>query len=85
MEKVGIREFRENLATFLESRAPVAITRHGETVGFYLHAPARRTQEEWAEFDRAAACLDQKIAAMGLSEDEFLDDFKQWRASQKSK
>jgi hypothetical protein len=33
---VGIREFRENLAEYLlESNAPVAITRHGDTIGFY--------------------------------------------------
>jgi hypothetical protein len=32
--KVGIREFRDNLSTYLlESDVPVAITRHGDTVG----------------------------------------------------
>jgi PHD/YefM family antitoxin component YafN of YafNO toxin-antitoxin module len=39
--KVGIREFREKLASYvLESDTPVAITRHGDTVGYYI--PARR-------------------------------------------
>ncbi len=33
---VGIREFRGQLSSFLESTTPVAITRHGETVGFYV-------------------------------------------------
>ncbi len=32
--KIGIREFRENLAGYLESAKPLAITRHGETLGF---------------------------------------------------
>ena len=41
---MGIREFRENLASYIESSTPVAITRHGETVGFYV--PARRKQRE---------------------------------------
>ena len=32
--KVGIREFREKLASYLlESNKPLAITRHGDTVG----------------------------------------------------
>jgi hypothetical protein len=31
--KIGIREFRENLAGYLESDKPLAITRHGETLG----------------------------------------------------
>ncbi len=34
--KVGIREFRENLSTYLESKTPVAITRHGATIGVYV-------------------------------------------------
>ena len=38
--KIGIREFRENLAGYLESGTPLVITRHGETVGFYI--PAQR-------------------------------------------
>jgi hypothetical protein len=30
--KIGMREFRENFASYLESNSPVAITRHGETL-----------------------------------------------------
>jgi antitoxin (DNA-binding transcriptional repressor) of toxin-antitoxin stability system len=41
--KVGIREFRDQLGTYLESDQPVAITKHGRTVGFYI--PARRNVE----------------------------------------
>ena len=85
IETVGIREFREKLSAYLESRAPVAITRHGETIGFFLPAPRKRTEQEWAEFDRAAARLDQMAAETGLSEEEIIEDFKKWRASQKRK
>ena len=33
-EKIGMREFRENLAGYLEGGRPLAITRHGETLVF---------------------------------------------------
>ncbi len=33
-EKIGRCEFRENLAGYLESGKPLAVTRHGETLGF---------------------------------------------------
>jgi hypothetical protein len=33
--KVGVREFREQIASFLESDTPVVVTRRGETVGVY--------------------------------------------------
>jgi hypothetical protein len=39
--KVGVREFRENLAGYLESGRPLAIMRHGETLGFYIPAKQR--------------------------------------------
>ena len=43
--KVGIREFREKLASYLlETEVPVAITRHGDTIGYYI--PARRKRSE---------------------------------------
>ena len=32
--KVGVREFRERIASFLESDSPVAVTRRGETLAF---------------------------------------------------
>jgi hypothetical protein len=34
--KVGVREFRERIASFLESDTPVAVTRRGETLGVYM-------------------------------------------------
>lgn len=85
METVGIREFRENLAGYLEGAVPVAITRHGETIGFFLPVPPKKTEEEWAKFDRAAARVDQFVAELGMTEDEILEDFKKWRAAQKRK
>lgn len=79
METVGIREFREKLADYLESSAPVAITRHGETIGFYIPARRKRTEEEKAALERAAAQLDKLLAARGATEDELVEEFKQLR------
>jgi len=44
--RVGIRELRQKLSTFLESSKPIAITRHGETVGFYIPAKRKRKQAD---------------------------------------
>ena len=69
----------------MDRSAPVAITRHGETLGFYLPAPRKRTEQEWAEFDRAATRMDELMAEIGMSEEELVEDFKRWRALQKRK
>ncbi len=81
--KVGIREFREKLATYLlESEQAVAITRHGDTIGYYIPARRKRTEAERATLKEAASRLQQALAAEGISEEEIIRDFKRWRRSE---
>jgi len=78
--KVGIREFREKLASYLlETQEAVAITRHGDTVGYYIPARRKRTDAERAALKEAASRLQDALAAEGISEEEILKDFKRWR------
>jgi antitoxin (DNA-binding transcriptional repressor) of toxin-antitoxin stability system len=79
--RVGIREFRENLASYIESSTPVAITRHGETVGFYVPARRKREQADLDALRKAGEQLDAMIAAAGTTEDELVEDFKAARRS----
>ena len=82
MLKVGIREFREKLASYLlETDVAVAITRHGDTVGYYIPARRKRTDANRAALKQAAARLQAALAAEGISEDEVLQDFRQWRTT----
>jgi len=79
--KVGIREFRENLASYLlQSDKQLAITRHGDTVGYYLPARRKRSETERAALREAAARLREILAAEGIHEDEIIEDFERWRA-----
>jgi PHD/YefM family antitoxin component YafN of YafNO toxin-antitoxin module len=78
--KVGIREFRDNLATYLlESDAPMAITRHGDTVGYYIPARRKRTDADRVALKEASARWQEVLTGHGISEDEALADFKKWR------
>ena len=79
--KVGVREFRERLASFLETGAPVAITRHGETVGFYIPTRRKPKNEDLSALRAAAAQLDAMIEAAGVTEDDLVEDFKKARRS----
>jgi hypothetical protein len=82
--RVGIREFREKLASYLlESDKPLAITRHGDTVGYYLPARGKRLEAERSALRQAAAQLQEMLAAEGLTEDEMIADFKRWRAGRR--
>lgn len=80
--KIGIREFREKLATYLlEAEQPLAITRHGDTVGYYIPARRKRTDADREALKEAATRLQEAMEAEGLSEEEVLKDFKRWRRS----
>jgi len=84
--KVGIREFREKLSSYLESRTPVAITRHGATIGVYVPTQPRPTQSDLEALRTAGEKLDAMLAAAGTSEEELVQDFKRLRrASRKQK
>lgn len=77
--KVGIREFRENLADYLESKTPVAITRHGATIGIYIPTKPKPSQADLEALRVAGEKMRELIAAAGTSEDELIEDFKNLR------
>ncbi|QNI35797.1 prevent-host-death protein [Edaphobacter albus] len=82
--KVGMREFRDKLATYLlESETPVAIIRHGDTVGYFIPARRRRTDADKDALREAATRWQEILDAEGISEEEAVADFKHWRAKQK--
>jgi antitoxin (DNA-binding transcriptional repressor) of toxin-antitoxin stability system len=83
--KIGIREFRENLAGYLESGTPLAITRHGETLGYYVPAQKRNRKAELAAMRAAAKDLDAMIASWGASEDELIEEYKEIRRTAREK
>jgi len=84
---VGIREFRARLAEFLiHGTRPVAVTRHGETVGYFIPARAAKSDSERAALKSAAAKMDALLRRSGFTEaelDETLQDFRAWRARKK--
>ncbi len=83
--KVGIREFRENLSSYLEAEKPVAITRHGMTIGVYVPAKPRASREQLEALRIAGEKMDAAIRAAGLSEDELVAEFEQLRKADRAK
>ena len=59
-QKVGIREFRSGLAEYIAADVPIAITKHGQTVGFFIPAHADRAADI-AAMKSAAAKLDRLL------------------------
>ena len=80
--KVGIREFRSGLAEYIASETPVAITRHGQTVGFFIptHGLA---DADMAALKKASAELDRLLAARSVDIEEVAAEFKAARKTGK--
>jgi len=57
-KSVGIREFRSGLADYIASETPVAITRHGQTVGFFIPTKSRVGADR-AALKKATADMDR--------------------------
>jgi hypothetical protein len=76
--KVGVREFRERIATFLESDSPVAVTKRGETLGVYV--PTRRKHPKTADISELKAAADRLATALAdVDEQELVAEFKELR------
>jgi antitoxin (DNA-binding transcriptional repressor) of toxin-antitoxin stability system len=81
--KVGIREFRENLSNYLESKTPVAITRHGATIGIYVPTKPKASEADLEALRVAGEKMQELIAKAGATEDELVEDFKKSRKGQR--
>jgi antitoxin (DNA-binding transcriptional repressor) of toxin-antitoxin stability system len=77
--KVGIREFRERLSSYLESKTPVAITRHGATIGIYVPTKPKPSRTDLEALRVAGEQMQELIAAAGTTEEDIMEDFKKLR------
>jgi hypothetical protein len=58
LQKIGIREFRNNMAKYLNSASPIAVMRYGQTVGYFLPTHKEVKETELEALKTAAAKLD---------------------------
>lgn len=80
--RIGMRELREKLSEYLESTVPIEVTRHGQTIGFYIPIPKKPSQSERDAMLEAGRRMQEELTRLGISEDEVVADFQKWRKSQ---
>lgn len=78
-QRIGVRELREKLSNYLDSSEPIEVTRHGQTIGFYIPIPKQPGQAERDALLVAGKRLDDELIRLGLKEDELLEEFRDWR------
>jgi hypothetical protein len=69
MKSIGVREFRDHATTYLSGPDPVAVSKHGHVIGFYI--PIERDENE---VRRAVVGLGEAVGQVlqetGMSEEE---------------
>ena len=73
--KVGIREFRAGMAEFIASSTPVAVTRHGQTIGYFIPTHGQ-ADADVASLKKASKTLDRLLAAQSVDAEEVVAEFK---------
>lgn len=73
--KVGIREFRAGMAEFIASSTPVAVTRHGQTIGYFIPTQGQG-DADIAALKKASKTLDRLLAAQSVDIEEVAAEFK---------
>lgn len=76
--KVGIREFRADLAEYIAASTPVAVTRHGQTVGYFIPVHGQ-AEADLAALRQASQSLDRMLAAHDVDVDDLVTEFKSER------
>ena len=84
-ERVGIRQFRENLSGYLESDKPVAITRHGQTVGVYVPTKPKVTEEDTRAFHEAGERMRAILREDGIDPEDLIREFDELRKPKRSR
>lgn len=73
--KVGIREFRSDLAEYIASSTPVAVTRHGQTVGYFIPTQGQ-VEADIVALKKASKTLDALLEAQVVDVESVIADFK---------
>ena len=78
-QRIGVRELREHLSLYLESNETLEVTRHGQTIGFFIPTPKKPGQAQREALLEAGKRMDEELIRLGVKEDQLLEEFKQWR------
>ena len=76
--EVGIREFRADLAEYIAASSPVAVTRHGQTVGYFIPVHGQ-AEADLVSLKEASQSLDKLLSTQGVDVEDIVADFKKAR------
>jgi len=83
LKTLGVREFRESLAEHLVSDQPIAITKHGLTLGYYIPTYKGLNQADSQALQEASKQLNDLLNAQSLDSEALIEQSKALRKQSK--
>ena len=84
LEKVNVREFRNKMSKYLGKTTPFAVTRQGQTIGYYIPARPTPSEAERLSLQKASEALDAMLTQQGITEDELVQEWRNLREGKRS-
>ena len=79
VEKVGVREFRSNIGKYIDSTEPIEVSRHGQTVGYFVPVRKKSDRADLEAFLTAARKVEALLSDREIDEEELMQEFKRLR------
>src|SRR5947208_17524 len=75
LKTIDIREFSEHLAKHMSGDTPLAITRHGLTIGYYIPAHRPVSETDLQALENAMQRLQALLETRGLDPEDLINDY----------
>jgi len=79
IKKAGVREFRSNVGKYIDSAEPIEVSRHGQTVGYFVPVHKKSEKADLGAFMIAARKVEALLSDCEIDEEELIQEFKQLR------
>lgn len=79
IEKVGFQEFRSNIGKYIDSAEPIEVSRHGQTVGYFVPVRKKSEKADLEAFMTAARKVEALLSDREIEEEELMQEFKRLR------
>jgi hypothetical protein len=83
LKTIGIREFREHLAKHMNADTPLAITRHGLTIGYYIPAHRPVSEADLQALEDATRRLQALLEIRGIDPEDLINDYTALRKARR--
>jgi hypothetical protein len=75
LKTIGMKEFREHLGQRMSGDTPLAITRHGLTIGYYIPAYQPVSETDLQALEDATRRLHALLEARGIDPEDLINDY----------